>query len=115
MIFIISEKKDLGGKRDYFHRVSLLLKIFFVVSDQVSDFIILITLLIKMKFGFAAVFFAVDLLPGIICVNWQYNKGSISPNFVCQVKRRRRTAFAETFAVQFQQLSSTTIQHQIVA
>jgi len=60
-----SGKKDLGGKRDYFQKVSLLIKIFFVLSDQVSDLFIFITLLVKMKFGFAAVFFAVDLLPGI--------------------------------------------------
>jgi len=31
--------------------------------------------------------------------------GSISPNFVCQAKRRRRTAFGKTFDVQFHQKS----------
>ncbi len=62
------ETNNFIGKANYFQKVNLLLKIFLSLSDQVNDFIILGTLLIKMKYGFAAVFFAVDLLPGEFCI-----------------------------------------------
>ncbi len=53
-----------AGKVDYCQKLYLLLKSIFAVSDQLNDIIIFVTLLIKMKFGFAGVFLAADLLPG---------------------------------------------------
>ena len=58
------EANHLIVKSNYFQKVTLLFKIFLAFSDQVNDFIIFGTLHHKMNFGFAAVFFAVDLLPG---------------------------------------------------
>ena len=41
--------------------------------------------------------------------NGHRHQGLISPNFVCQAKRRQRTAFGKKFAVQFHQLNNSTI------
>ncbi len=69
----------------YLKRIMLLFKTLTIVTDQVIDIILVVTLLLMKEYWFAGVYLTVDLFPGAI-IMWQKFQTDRSWNFlVCSI------------------------------